>query len=42
MDGWEDLTGIAALLIWIVLGFAAGLIAQLVHYLILKYRKLQE
>ena len=37
MDGWEDLAGIAALFIWIVVSLAAGLIAQLVKYLISKY-----
>lgn len=42
MNGWEDLTGILSLLIWIVLGFAAGLIAQLAQYLILKYKNRQE
>jgi hypothetical protein len=42
MDGWEDLTGIVSLLIWIVLGFAAGLIAQLAYYLFLKYKNRQE
>ena len=39
LNGWEDLTGLASLFIWILIGLCGGLILQLVRYLYRKYIK---
>jgi hypothetical protein len=39
LNGWEDLTGLASLFIWILIGLCGGLILQLAHGLYKKYIK---
>ena len=39
MNGWEDLSGLLSLFIWILIGLGIGLIAQLGFYLYKKIKK---
>jgi hypothetical protein len=39
LNGWEDLTGLASLFIWILIGLCGGLILQLIRYLYIKFAK---
>jgi hypothetical protein len=39
LNGWEDLTGLASLFVWILIGLCGGLILQLIRYLYLKLAK---
>lgn len=39
MDGWEDLSGLLSLFIWILIGLGVGLLIQLGYYLYKKTKK---
>lgn len=39
LNGWQDLTGLASLFIWILIGLCGGLILQLGRYLYDKFKK---
>lgn len=39
LNGWEDLTGLASLFIWILIGICGGLFLQLIRYLYLRFVK---
>lgn len=39
LNGWEDLAGIISLMVWIAIGFFAGIIVQGISYLYKKYKK---
>lgn len=39
MDGWEDLSGLLSLFIWILIGLGVGLLVQLGYYLYKKMKK---
>ena len=39
LNGWEDLTGLASLYIWILIGLCGGLILQLIRYLYIRFVK---
>ncbi|HYE10729.1 MAG TPA: hypothetical protein VEF53_11170, partial [Patescibacteria group bacterium] len=39
MDGWEDLSGLLSLFIWILIGLGVGLLIQLGYFLYKKMKK---
>ena len=39
MDGWEDLSGLLSLFVWILIGLGVGLLIQLGYYLYKKMKK---
>jgi len=36
MDGWADLTGFISLIVYIIFGFAVGIVAQLIRFFYIK------